>query len=224
MAAYPVHVDGRLDEPLSRWRWLVKWLLALPHWLVLVFLWLAFAVLTLVAFFALLFTGRYPRGIFEFNVGVLRWTWRVSFYATDAIATDRYPPFTLSDVPNYPARLEIEYPQNHRRGLALIGWWLLGIPQYILAGIFGGGLAFGSGWSFRFPGVVFVLVLVAGVLLAVGRGYPRGLFDLIMGFNRWALRVTAYAAFLTPEYPPFRIDQGGAEPTPPPGPAIVRSA
>ncbi|MBB1246027.1 DUF4389 domain-containing protein, partial [Streptomyces durbertensis] len=126
--------------------WLVKWFLAIPHYIVLVFLWIAFWVLTLVAFFAILFTARYPRGIFDFNVGVLRWTWRVVFYAWTVLGTDRYPPFTLKDVPDYALRVHVDHPERLSRGLVLVKWWLLALPHYLVVAAFtGGSWGWGSG-------------------------------------------------------------------------------
>ena len=113
-AAYPVSLEGELDPNLSRWLWLVKWCLAIPHYIVILFLWIAFVVLTVVAFFAILFTGKYPKGIFDFNVGVLRWTWRVGYYSYSSLGTDRYPPFSLKAV-DYSATFDGEHPGEPSR-------------------------------------------------------------------------------------------------------------
>jgi Domain of unknown function (DUF4389) len=209
MTSYPVRVTGEPAEPLSRWLWLVKWLLLIPHLICLILLWITLVLAAIGAFFVLLFTGRYPRGLFDWNVGVLRWTWRVSFYGYSALGTDRYPPFTMGDAPDYPARLEIDYPASQRRGLPLIGWWLLGIPQYVLAGVLTGG---GLGWGRYGGGVVGILVFVVAMLLLFKNRYPRDVFDVIMGCNRWVVRVAAYALLMTPQYPPFRFDAGAREP------------
>ncbi len=217
-SASPVRIEGRLDADLSRWLWVVKWLLAIPHYFVLAFLWLAFFVLTVVAFFAILFTGRYPRGIFDFNVGVLRWTWRVAFYSYGALGTDRYPPFTLDEAPDYPATLAVEYPERLSRGLVLVKWWLLAIPQYVLVGIMVGGGSFAASrsdewqWGGVPVGLVGLLVLFAGVALVFTGRYPRGIFDFVLGLDRWVARVAVYAGLMTDRYPPFRLEQGGAEP------------
>jgi uncharacterized protein DUF4389 len=223
---YPVRVRARMDVPLSRWLWLVKWLLLIPHVLVLVVLWIGFMLASVCALVAIVITGRYPRTLFDFNLGVMRWSWRVSFYAYSALGTDRYPPFSLGEEPDYPARLDIAYPAHLSRGLALVKWWLLAIPHYlVLAILFGGGTwfiwEFGTAelaWS---GSVVGLLVLFAGVMLAITGSYPRLLFDLVVGLNRWALRVAGYAALMTDRYPPFRLDVGDDEPPGPPNPKPV---
>ena len=226
--AEAVVVRGRLEEPLSRWLWLVKWLLLIPHYIVLVFLWIAFAVVTVIAFFAILFTARYPRGLFDFNLGVLRWSWRVSYYGYSALGTDRYPRFSLGEEPDDPARLDIAYPERLSRGLVLVKWWLLAIPHYLLLGLMVGGASYTitsvtngqtTTWTTTAgTSLLSLLVLFAGVGLLFTARYPRGLYDLAMGVDRWVLRVVAYVALMTDAYPPFRLDQGGPDPAEPRGP------
>lgn len=233
IAAYPVRVDASRSPGLSRWLWLVKWLLVIPHIIVLFFLWLAFALVTVVAFVAILITGRYPRLLFDFNLGVLRWTWRVGYYSYDALGTDRYPPFTFAECPDYPAQLHIDYPQRLSRGLVLVKWWLLAIPHYLILAFFLGD-GYATFQSSHFPnddfslpdnyvmvyssgllgglGLLGLLVLFAAIaLLCTGR-YPDGIYDFVLGINRWVLRVTAYAALMTDAYPPFRLDPGDTDP------------
>ena len=224
--AYPVRVDASLDPPLSRGLWLIKWILVIPHYIALAFLRLAFVVLSAVAMVAIVATGRYPRAIFAFNVGVLRWTWRVQYYAIGAFGTDIYPPFTLADDPAYPAHLEVEYPQRLSRGLALVKWWLLAIPQYLIIGLFTGGMPW---WDWRlgpyylFPifsvapvnggfGLIGLLAVIAAVVLLVTGRYPEQLYNFVLGLNRWVLRVAGYAGLMTDKYPPFRLDMGGPDP------------
>jgi Domain of unknown function (DUF4389) len=211
----PTRLRGDYDESVSRWLWLVKWLLLIPHFIVLFFLYIARFVVTVIAFFAILFTGRYPRSLFDFSVGVLRWSWRVRFYGYCALGTDKYPPFTLRST-DYPADFDVDYPERLSRGLVLVKWWLLAIPHYlVLAAMVAGAVHAYARAEHVGPtgislfGILVVIVFVA--LLFTGR-YPRGVFDLLLGINRWIYRVRAYASLMRDEYPPFRLDQGPREP------------
>jgi len=195
---YPFSFKGELTEPLSQWLWLVKWLLIIPHLIVLLFLWAAAIIVWIMSLVAIMFTAKYPRAFFEFNVGVLRWTWRVGFYSYQALGTDKYPPFTLA-AGGYPADLEVAYPAMLTPGLALIKWWLLAIPHYIVLALF-----IGCGWI-RWPGLLWVLVFFAAVALLFTGKYPRGIFDFVMGIDRWIYRVAAYSGLTTDRYPPFRL-------------------
>jgi len=158
-------------------------------------------VVWIIAFFAILFTTRYPKSLFDFNVGVMRWTWRVGFYSYQALGTDKYPPFTLKSV-DYPADLEVVYPEKLSRGLVLVKWWLLAIPHYVVAAFFQGG---GGGERDWVPGLANVLAIFAAVALLFTGKYPEDIFKFVVGMNRWSYRVIAYAALMTDCYPPFRL-------------------
>jgi hypothetical protein len=218
-ASYPVRLSGELDPNLSRWLWLVKMFLAIPHYLVLAFLLVAFLITTVIAGFAILFTGRYPRSLFDFNVGVLRWNWRVGFYVYAALGTDRYPPFTLART-DYPADFDVAYPERLSRGMVLVKW-LLAIPHLIIVFLIAAAILpywwTDYDWTSGFQpiggySVLNLLVVIAGFFLLITGRYPSALFDLLLGINRWLYRVFVYVALMRDEYPPFRLDQGQYEP------------
>lgn len=214
---YPARLSGYLDRDLSRWMWLFKWFLAIPHFIVLFFLWFAFGVVTIVAWFAILFTGRYPRSLFNFNVGVIRWGWRVAFYSYGALGTDRYPPFTLERT-DYPADFDVDYPERLSRGLLFVKSWLLAIPHLLIIALLTGTA---QTWVYRDGqwaqvgvgiSLLGLLVFIAGVILLFTGVYARGLFDFLLGLNRWVYRVITYVALMRDEYPPFHLDMGPRDP------------
>ena len=208
-ADYPTQLEGQLDTALSRGLWLVKWLLAIPHFIVLAILWAAFPVVVLASGVMILFTGRYPVALFEYVVGVLRWNWRVVFYATGVLATDQYPPFTLART-DFPATFDVEYPERLSRWKVLVKSWLLALPHLLIIGILAG-----LAWVFSdgpgVGGLVGLLVFIAALILLFTKSYNLGLFNLVMGIHRWIYRVYAYTSLLRDDYPPFRLDQGPLE-------------
>src|SRR3990170_1227284 len=184
---YPLRYDVEYPENLSRWLIFVKWLLAIPHLFVLYVLGAVAGICTFIAFFAILFTRRYPRGLFDFVVNVNRWNANVGAYV--GLLRDDYPPFSW-EPGQYAVTYEVDYPEELNRWLPLIKW-LLAIPHYIVL-------------LFLLIGV-YVALIIAWFAILFTKRFPRGLFDLIVGVARWQYRVNAYTGLLRDEYPPFSL-------------------
>ncbi|MDQ4491327.1 DUF4389 domain-containing protein [Sinomonas sp. ASV486] len=210
-AVYPVRFSGFLDPKISRGLWIIKWLLVIPHGIVLAVLWFALFVTTIAAGFAIVVTGRYPRPLFSFSVGVLRWTWRVGFYAYAALGTDRYPPFSLASA-DYPADLDVDYPERLSRGLVLVKSWLLALPQLMIVAVLTGGVGTQTASGGAGPSLLGLLVFFAAVIVLFTGRYAPQLFGLVVGIDRWLFRVWAYVLLMRDEYPPLRLDQGPLDP------------
>lgn len=194
MPAEAVRVRGAIDAPSNK-LWLVKWcVLAVPHYPILIGLYLVYPLVVLAAGVAILLTGRYPRPLFDFNVGVLRWSWRVMNYRFPMNTTDKYPPFSLKPQADYPGDLEVDYPEQLSRGAVLVKWWLLALPQIIMC------------WAMEAP--LQVLCVISAVRLLARGTVSEGMFDLLMGIVRWRYRVAVYVSLMSDEYPPFRMDLG----------------
>jgi Domain of unknown function (DUF4389) len=183
---YPLRLEVDYPDRLSRLLIFVKWLLAIPHFIALWLVGFGVAVVWTVSWFVIIITGRYPRGMFEFMTGALRWSARVGAYLY--LLTDRYPPFTLADDPSYPVRLEIDHPERVARWRPLLHG-ILALPAALAA---------------FFVFLVGYLSVVVGwfAILFTGR-MPQGLFDAVVVTLRWSMRLNAYEYWMTTRYPPF---------------------
>jgi hypothetical protein len=188
-ADYPVAFDVEYPERLSHWKVLVKWLFAIPQFIIVYLLQAVNSVLILIGFFAVLFTKKWPRGLFDFSLMIQRWTFNTYAYAL-TLMRDEYPPFS-GEPGEYPLTLEVEYREDLSRWMIFVKW-LLAIPHVIVL-------------AFLFIAAYVVVVIAFFAILFTGR-YPRGLFDFVLGTARWAVRVNAYAFwFMTDRYPPFSL-------------------
>jgi hypothetical protein len=186
-ADYPVQVDAQRQEEYHRLLPLVKWLLAFPHYVVLIVLAIGVFFAKIYAFFAVIITGRYPEGVFNYVTGVFRWGWRVSSYVY--LLNDRYPPFSLDDHPDYPAQLEIAYPADGVNRWRPLVHWLLIIPYAIVAGLL--------------QSLAAIVAFIGVFVILFTKNLPEGMFKLILIPFRWQVRSGAYSLFMVTKYPPF---------------------
>jgi len=188
-AFYPVTVDIAPPAPQSRLTVLFRIVMVIPHQIVLNFLQIAGEVITLIAWFAILFTGKYPAGMFGFVVGYLRWSTRVGAYS--ALLTGVYPPFALDEAAAYPIRISVQPQLEGRNRLTVFFRLLMVIPHVIVLAL---------------VSIVAALALIAGWFVALFTGIvPEGIHNFVAGVSRWSVRVNAYALLLTDEYPPFSM-------------------
>jgi Domain of unknown function (DUF4389) len=190
---YPTQLDFRGEQQIARWRPLVQWLLAIPQLFIAYLLGQVRNILTLIAFFTVLFTRRIPRPLFGLIAMTFRYEWRAVSYVL--FLREQYPPFdfqtTAADDGADPhTQVNFTYPEQMSRWQPLIKW-LLALPHYLVL------FALSVAGIFAFIGSFFA-VLITGK-------YPLGLRNFLVGVYRYSLRVQAYVGLLTDQYPPFRL-------------------
>jgi hypothetical protein len=185
--SFPVEFDVEYPERLSRLLIFFKWLLIIPNAIVLYVVGIVAGLFTFLAWFAILFTGRYPRGMFNFVVGYYRWSFNLTAYLY--LMRDEYPPFSLESG-RYPLTFEVEYPEHLSR-LLIFFKWLLVIPNIIV-------------FYFVMLGWMVTTFIAWFAILFSGR-FPKGLFNFSVGVLRWNARLDAYVLLLRDDYPPFSL-------------------
>jgi hypothetical protein len=201
-ADYPIRLEVRRDATQSRLTnfplgigMIIRSILLIPHFIILYFLQIVANIVYFIACFAILFSGRYPRGLFNFYVGYMRWNANMTGYLVSAY--DKYPPFSMDAQSDYPVTLEVDYPENLNRILnfpLFIGYIIkviLLIPHLIVL-------------AFLALAAMIVLFIAQFAILFTG-SFPEGMHGFMVGVGRWSTRVTAYTVALTDKYPPFSL-------------------
>ena len=202
-SGYPVRLEADYPESSSRILALLgvllifpKALLLLPHIIILAVLEIVNFVVVFIGYLAVLLTGRYPEGLFNFVLGVGRWNYRVDGWLYGF--TDRYPPFSLGMEDDHPIRLSADYPESSSRLLALLGLVLffpkliLLLPHLIILYFLGA--------------VSLVVVYLAFWAILFTGQFPRGLFNFAVGMERWRVRTDAWVLGLADRYPPLSLE------------------
>ena len=200
---YPVRFEVDYPESSSKLLALLgviflgKIILLIPHIGILMVLSILSFIAYYIGYWAVLITGSYPRGLFDFVAGVQRWSTRTDSWINGL--TDRYPPFSLREA-DHPTKFEVDYPESSSRLLALLGAIFFGkivllFPHLLIL---------------YFLGIVSSVVVYIGywVVLITG-SYPKGLFNLVAGIQRWSYRMNAWLIGLTDRYPPFSLGDEG---------------
>lgn len=187
--SYPVTYSVDTPATLSRWLWIIKGFLLIPHYVVLILLAFVTWFTLLASWVAIVITGKRPRGLWDFHLGYLRWSARVNAYGGHL--TDIYPSFSMDEQATYPVRVEADYIESASR-LTTFFRYLLSIPHLIVL------------W---FLIIVSFFAWFVFILMVIVTGKPhQGTFDFLVGVNRWQTRVSFYYWLLTDEYPPFSLD------------------
>lgn len=186
--AYPIRLEIPYPERLNRFLPLVKWLLAIPHLIILAIAQYVWYLTVPITILIILFTRGYPDWLFTFHSGMRRWN--VNTYSYVFLLRDEYPPFSW-ETGQYPAKFEVDRPRDLNRFLPLVKW-ILAIPHFILVALAG------------IVAIVLWLMMIF-VILITGR-YPKGVYDFVTGYLRWTERAYGYAIFMfTDKYPPFSL-------------------
>jgi len=201
---YPIGYEADFNPTPNRWTTFFRLILAIPWFIVALFWGIVFTFTHLIAWIAIIILGRYPLWLYEFNAGVVRFGVRVSAWIY--LQTDVWPPFTLSDDPSYPIRVNIAPPAERQSRLKALFRWILALPVILV-------LSYGTSYIQLAAGFVAWLTIVF-------RGYlPEGVNTMLTFVNSFHARVFGYLAFLTDDYPPVGLERAKAAPAPTTPPA-----